>query len=86
MGLCYPNTPHYSSSRPWGMKCDRLCKEIFSMCVVFLSIIVNFRVTFSVEKNTWLGDEECNSPAGGGGGDSYMEQTGMLIGNFEFNP
>ena len=23
---------------------------------------------------------------GGGGGDSYMEQTGMLVGNFEFNP
>ena len=21
-----------------------------------------------------------------GGGDSYMEQTGMLVGNFEFNP
>ena len=20
------------------------------------------------------------------GGDSYMEQTGMLVGNFEFNP
>ena len=25
-------------------------------------------------------------PGGGGGGDSYMEQTGMLVGNFEFNP
>ena len=24
-----------------------------------------------------------NSPRGG---DSYMEQTGMLVGNFEFNP
>ena len=24
--------------------------------------------------------------ARGGGGDSYMEQTGMLVGNFEFNP
>ena len=23
---------------------------------------------------------------GGGGGDSHMEQTGMLLGNFEFNP
>ena len=23
---------------------------------------------------------------GGGGGDSYMEQTGMLVGKFEFNP
>ena len=23
---------------------------------------------------------------GGGGGDSHMEQTGMLVGNFEFNP
>ena len=23
---------------------------------------------------------------GGGGGDSYVEQTGMLVGNFEFNP
>ena len=23
---------------------------------------------------------------GGGGGDSYMVQTGMLVGNFEFNP
>ena len=68
MGLCYPNTPHNSSSRPWGMKCDRLCVEIFSTCVVFLSIIVNFRVTFSVQKNTWLGDEESNSPARGGGG------------------
>ena len=22
----------------------------------------------------------------GGGGDSHMEQTGMLVGNFEFNP
>ena len=22
----------------------------------------------------------------GGGGDSRMEQTGMLVGNFEFNP
>ena len=21
-----------------------------------------------------------------GGGDSYMESTGMLVGNFEFNP
>ena len=21
-----------------------------------------------------------------GGGDSHMEQTGMLVGNFEFNP
>lgn len=40
MGLCYPNTSHYSSSRPWGMKwCDRLCEEFFSTCVVFLSII-----------------------------------------------
>ena len=29
-----------------------------------------------------------NSPVlrPGGGGDSYMEQTGMLVGNFEFNP
>ena len=25
-------------------------------------------------------------PPGGGGGDSHMEQTGMLVGNFEFNP
>ena len=24
--------------------------------------------------------------ARGGGGNSYMEQTGMLVGNFEFNP
>ena len=23
---------------------------------------------------------------GGGGGNSHMEQTGMLVGNFEFNP
>ena len=23
---------------------------------------------------------------GGGGGDSHMEQTGMLVQNFEFNP
>ena len=23
---------------------------------------------------------------GGGGGDSHMEQTGMLVGNFKFNP
>ena len=23
---------------------------------------------------------------GGGGGDSYMEPMGMLVGNFEFNP
>ena len=23
---------------------------------------------------------------GGGGGDSHMEGTGMLVGNFEFNP
>ena len=23
---------------------------------------------------------------GGGGGDSHMKQTGMLVGNFEFNP
>ena len=23
---------------------------------------------------------------GGGGGDSHMEQTGMLVENFEFNP
>ena len=23
---------------------------------------------------------------GGGGGDSHMEWTGMLVGNFEFNP
>ena len=23
---------------------------------------------------------------GGGGGDSYMKQTEMLVGNFEFNP
>ena len=23
---------------------------------------------------------------GGGGGDSHMEQTGMLVGTFEFNP
>ena len=22
----------------------------------------------------------------GGGGDSYMEQTGMLVGNFDFTP
>ena len=22
----------------------------------------------------------------GGGGDFYMEQTGMVVGNFEFNP
>ena len=26
------------------------------------------------------------SVPGGGGGDSHMEQTGMLVGNFEFNP
>ena len=24
--------------------------------------------------------------AGPGGGDSHMKQTGMLVGNFEFNP
>ena len=23
---------------------------------------------------------------GGGGGNSHMKQTGMLVGNFEFNP
>ena len=23
---------------------------------------------------------------GGGGGDSHMKQTGMLVGKFEFNP
>ena len=27
-----------------------------------------------------------NLVPGGGGGDSYMERTGMLVGNFEFNP
>ena len=27
-----------------------------------------------------------NAPGAGGGGDSHMEQTGMLVGNFEFNP
>ena len=26
------------------------------------------------------------SPGVGGGGNSHMEQTGMLVGNFEFNP
>ena len=26
------------------------------------------------------------SPGGGGGGDSHMEGTGMLVGNFELNP
>ena len=26
------------------------------------------------------------SARGGGGGDSHMEQTGMLVGNFEFSP
>ena len=25
-------------------------------------------------------------PPGGGGGDSHMKKTGMLVGNFEFNP
>ena len=25
-------------------------------------------------------------PGGGGGGDSHMKQTGMLVGNFEFSP
>lgn len=44
------------------MKCDRLCEEIFATCAVFLSVIVNFRLTFSGQKNTWLGDEESNSP------------------------
>ena len=28
--------------------------------------------------------DTCQEP--GGGGDSYMEQTGMLVGNFEFKP
>ena len=27
-----------------------------------------------------------NPGGGGGGGGSHMEQTGMLVGNFEFNP
>ena len=26
------------------------------------------------------------TPGGGGGGKSHMKQTGMLVGNFEFNP
>ena len=26
------------------------------------------------------------TPGGGGGGDSHMEGTRMLVGNFEFNP
>ena len=26
------------------------------------------------------------SRGGGGGGDSHAEQTGMLVGNIEFNP
>ena len=30
-------------------------------------------------------DDKAVSP-GGGGGDSHMKQTGMLVGNFEFNP
>ena len=30
--------------------------------------------------------EERGGGWGKGGGDSHMEQTGMLVGNFEFNP
>ena len=31
-------------------------------------------------------NSDSNDPEGGGGGDSHMEGTGMLVGNFEFNP
>ena len=30
--------------------------------------------------------EGLDGPGGGGRGDSHMKQTGMLVGNFEFNP
>ena len=33
-----------------------------------------------------FGSFECRTPRWGGGGNSHMEQTGMLVGNFELTP
>ena len=34
----------------------------------------------------FLNSDWLRTRGGGGGGDSNMEQTGMLVRNFEFNP
>ena len=39
-----------------------------------------------IKCNTFPAVLLCTCSIPGGGGDSYMEQTGMLVGNFELNP
>jgi len=49
---------------------------------------INLTVGFQQELKISVklpGVREAGFP-GGGGGDSHMEWTGMLVGNFEFNP
>ena len=38
------------------------------------------------ESFVWIMGQKTTRPGEGGGGNSHMEQTGMLVGKFEFNP
>ena len=53
-----------------------LCEKERHILLCILKLFTDIIHELSL-KNAWLPPR---------GGDSYMEQTGMLVGNFEFNP
>ena len=55
-------------------------------CVLYLSLIQSIT---TITRTHWQANMPQRSERGSlprGGGDSHMKQTGMLVGNFEFNP
>ena len=59
-------------------------------CYVIYRVLDENRPLSGVLALEYFGSFFCRTnlrwPPRGGGGDSYMEPTGMLVGNFEFNP
>ena len=52
-----------------------------------VNVEVTLVILFEMLANTKTQDEFCiNMGVLPGGGGSYKEKTGMLVGNFEFNP
>ena len=56
-------------------------------CWILVNVEVTLVILFEMLANTKTQDEFCiNMGVLPGGGGSYKEKTGMLVGNFEFNP
>ena len=60
--------------------------------VICIVMVMNLELNNITVKESNLSKAKRNhvicipEPVPGGGGDSHMERTGMLVGNFEFNP